>query len=94
VVRTIPTASPSTIHYIYDADGHVLAEHDGATGALLREYVWLDDMPLAQVAGIAETVHYFAASQRHRSLSYNPKIMPISDHWIRREIAGRNWRSL
>jgi hypothetical protein len=29
--------------------GHLLAEHDGATGAVLREYVWLDDMPVAMI---------------------------------------------
>jgi RHS repeat-associated protein len=58
VVRTIPTASPTTIHYIYGPDGHVLAEHDGATGALIREYVWLGDMPLAQVSGLVGTPQY------------------------------------
>ncbi|WP_348637297.1 RHS repeat-associated core domain-containing protein [Caulobacter sp. NIBR1757] len=35
------------IHYIFDPDGHLLAEHDAATGDVLREYVWLEDTPLA-----------------------------------------------
>ena len=33
-------------HYLYAEDGQLLAEHDAVTGALLREYVWLDTMPL------------------------------------------------
>lgn len=30
-----------TVHYIYGLDGALLAEADGATGATLREYIWL-----------------------------------------------------
>jgi RHS repeat-associated protein len=36
-----PNAPVGTIHYIYDTDGHLIAEADGATGATLREYIWL-----------------------------------------------------
>ena len=35
-----------------------MAEHDAATGALLREYVWLDTMPLAMVTGTVSTPTY------------------------------------
>ncbi len=35
-----------------------MAEHDAQTGALLREYVWLDTMPLAMVTGPAATPSY------------------------------------
>ena len=45
-------------HYLYDEDGRLLAEHDGTTGALVREYVWLDTMPLALVSGPAATPAY------------------------------------
>src|SRR4051794_11729441 len=46
------TTSPSaTTHYLYDIDGRLLVEADGS-GQTLREYVWLDDMPLAVVAEI------------------------------------------
>jgi RHS repeat-associated protein len=34
---------------VFDQAGRLLAEHDGATGAVLREYVWLDDMPVAMI---------------------------------------------
>ena len=30
-----------TIHYLYDRDGHLIAEANGATGATFREYIWL-----------------------------------------------------
>ena len=29
------------VHYIYDLDGHLIAEADGASGATLRDYLWL-----------------------------------------------------
>ena len=39
------TAAPGgpvgTVHYIYDTDGHLIAEANAATGATTREYVWL-----------------------------------------------------
>ena len=41
----------STVHSIYDDSGQLLAEHDGATGAMLREYVWLESSLLAIVEG-------------------------------------------
>lgn len=40
-------AGPIARDYVYDEGGRLLAEHDGATGLVVREYVWLDDMPLA-----------------------------------------------
>jgi RHS repeat-associated protein len=57
VSRTI-TATPQTIHYVYDKGGNVIAEHDGATGAMLREYVWLNDLPIALVTGSAPAPQY------------------------------------
>ncbi|MEZ5886875.1 MAG: RHS repeat-associated core domain-containing protein [Paracoccaceae bacterium] len=49
VVRTL--ASGQVIHSVFDSAGHRLAEYDGATGALIRSYVWLGDMPVAVVEG-------------------------------------------
>ena len=40
-VTTAPGGPAGTMHYIYDLDGHLIAEADGATGATLREYIWL-----------------------------------------------------
>jgi hypothetical protein len=33
--------------YIYDGDGHLLAEHNASTGAVPLEYVWIDDLAVA-----------------------------------------------
>jgi RHS repeat-associated protein len=45
-------------HFIYDRSGHVLAEADGATGATLKEHLWLDDVPVAVTnAGTLYFVH-------------------------------------
>lgn len=51
-VRAAQNMTPSgTTHYVYDLSGRVLAESAGF-GAPLREYVWLDDLPLAVVADL------------------------------------------
>lgn len=50
VWRTVVGSSATVqTHYIFDEVGHLLAEHNGATGALLREYIWLDDVPVAMI---------------------------------------------
>jgi RHS repeat-associated protein len=36
-----PGGPIGTVHYIYDTDGHLIAEADAATGATMREYLWL-----------------------------------------------------
>lgn len=60
------TATPiPTTHYIFDEAGHLLAEHNGATGAVLREYVWLDDMPVALIdsTGSSPAIYYIHTGQ-------------------------------
>ncbi len=68
-IRTVQTASPpATMHYVYDLAGHLIAEATAA-GVVTREYVWLDDMPLALAADLDT-----AASQcqnRCRAMAYN-----------------------
>lgn len=36
-------------HYVYDADGQIVAEMDGATGNPIREYIWLGGLPVGYV---------------------------------------------
>jgi RHS repeat-associated protein len=64
VWRTVVGVSATVqTHYVFDQAGHLLAEHDGATGAVLREYVWLDDMPLAMIDSTGPSpVTYFIHS--------------------------------
>jgi RHS repeat-associated protein len=51
-IRTTQNVTPSaTTHYVYDRAGQLIAEASG-TGTAQREYVWLDDMPLAVVADV------------------------------------------
>ena len=45
-----------TIHSVFGPDGNWIAEYNEATGALLREYVWLDGEPVAVREG---GVNYF-----------------------------------
>lgn len=51
-IRATQNMTPSgTTHYLYDRAGRLIAEASN-TGAALREYIWVDDMPLAVVADI------------------------------------------
>ena len=43
-----------TVHYVHDQRGRVIAETD-ATGQTLREYLWIDDRPVAVVSDVATT---------------------------------------
>ena len=54
VIRSTTVAGgPSgAVHYVYNRQGLLLAEIDGATGNTTREYIWLGDMPLAVVADV------------------------------------------
>jgi len=60
VSRTI-TASSLTVHSVHDLNGNVIAEYNSATGALITEYLWLDERPLAMIAdaGTASPKLYF-----------------------------------
>ena len=40
-----------TIHSVFDSAGNRIAEYNEATGALIREYIWLDGAPIAVVEG-------------------------------------------
>jgi RHS repeat-associated protein len=51
-IRATQNMTPAgTTHYVYDLAGHLIAESTD-TGQTVREYVWLDDMPLAVVADV------------------------------------------
>ena len=51
VSRTIGSGPSAVVTLsVHDLAGNRIAEHDG-TGAVLREYIWLDGRPLAVVEG-------------------------------------------
>ena len=46
--RVVKTLSDGTvIHYHYDVEGRLISETDGATGEVIRDYIWLGLMPVA-----------------------------------------------
>ena len=63
--RAVKTASGGTTHFVYDGSGHLIMEADGATGAVQREYVRLDDMPVAMVdeTGASPVIYYIDSDQ-------------------------------
>lgn len=68
VLKTTTAAAPggaSSVHFIHDQFGRLIAEHDGATGAVLREYIWLGLLPVAYVDHSSGTpaLYYVLADQ-------------------------------
>jgi len=49
--RALKTTGAATVAFVYDVQGHLIAEHNGATGAVVREYVYFNDEPVAQIEG-------------------------------------------
>ena len=47
--RVQKTVGTTVTDFVYDRFGHLLAEANDATGAMLREYIWMDDRPVAMV---------------------------------------------
>lgn len=45
--RTSKTTNAGSVHYLYDLNGQMIAEIDPTTGNHIREYVYLEDRPLA-----------------------------------------------
>jgi RHS repeat-associated protein len=54
--RLIKTIGATTTHFHYDEKQHLIAESQ-ANGVMIREYVWLDDMPIAQIENDG-TIYY------------------------------------
>ena len=46
--RSKKTIGGAEVVYLYDLEGNLLAEHD-ATGTLIRDYVWMNGAPVAQI---------------------------------------------
>lgn len=60
-VRKVNSTGPtSTILFVYDTDSHLLGEY-GPTGATLREYVWVGDVPVAMLVPDAVNAWGFEA---------------------------------
>ena len=46
--RTKKTVGGADVIYLYDLGGNLIAEHD-ATGAVIRDYIWMNGVPVAQI---------------------------------------------
>ena len=44
-VRTLTSPTAVTLHSVFDSQGRRIAEYNEATGALIREYVWMGGAP-------------------------------------------------
>lgn len=53
VVKTHPGSPDQVTHFHYDLNGRLIAETDGS-GAVLRAYIWLDDLPVMARIGSGE----------------------------------------
>ena len=51
VVTQTVTPTSTTILYAYDTNNHIIAELN-SSGQTLREYIWLNDMPVAVVDNV------------------------------------------
>lgn len=61
VAKTVNDDSATTVHFIYDQEGRLIAEMDAATGATLREYIYLNGQQIALVddTGTLDEAVYF-----------------------------------
>jgi RHS repeat-associated protein len=64
---TAASATPGTTHYLYDTGGHLIVEADGATGQTLREYLWLDHLPVAVIEG--EALYHVVTDHLYRPVA-------------------------
>ena len=70
-IRTTQNMAPAgATHYLYDLSGRLLVEADN-TGATLREYIWIDDLPLAVVSDVNSgnpNLYYVHGDQLNRPI--------------------------
>ncbi len=48
-IRKTKSSTGAVTHCIYDPNGQLMAEMDGATGDPIREYIWLGALPIGYV---------------------------------------------
>ncbi len=80
-IRTTQNMTPAgTTHYVYDTAGQLVAESTG-TGTTVREYIWLDAMPLAVIADIdtsTPNLNFVHADHLDRPLKMTDASQPSS----------------
>ena len=68
----------------------MIAEYDGTSGDLLREYIWLGDMPLAVIdKGVStSTTCYVHADHLNRPIVMTDGAKAFVDRWIWEPFGG------
>lgn len=72
VTRSVTnTLANGVTRYFYDQAGHVIAEYDGVSGSLKREYVWLGDRPIAVIdpSSTGDKTYYIHADHLNRPIA-------------------------
>ncbi|MBV8566123.1 MAG: RHS domain-containing protein, partial [Methylobacteriaceae bacterium] len=75
LAKRVVTSPSSETHYLQDPDGHIIAETDGS-GNTTREYIWLDDMPIAVIDGVntpSPTTYYVHTDHLMRPIAMTDK---------------------
>ena len=62
--RVQKTVGSTVTQFVYDQAGHLLEEADGS-GTVQKEYIWLDDMPVALVddTGASPIIYFIHSNQ-------------------------------
>jgi RHS repeat-associated protein len=66
--RVAKTVGSTTTHYIFDRFGHLLSEANGSTGAIQKEYIWMDDLLVAEIddTGSSPVMYYVSTDHLGR----------------------------
>ena len=79
IVTQTTTPTSTTILYAYDTNDHIIAELN-SSGQTLREYIWLNDMPVAVVDNVDTTPVIYYVQVDH--LMRPARMTDASANWV------------
>ena len=79
IVTQTTTPTSTTILYAYDTNDHIIAELN-SSGQTLREYIWLNDMPVAVVDNVNTTPVIYYVQVDH--LMRPARMTDASANWV------------
>jgi RHS repeat-associated protein len=65
ICGTVPLPRSVSVVYVYSQDGKLIGEYSGNDGSVIREYVWMGDLPIALVDGPPESSSVFYIQADH-----------------------------
>jgi RHS repeat-associated protein len=72
----------ATTHFMYDLAGHIIGEANGSTGANQKEYVWMENIPLAQIDSSGNIVYIHTDQVNAPQKITNPSKTIVWDYEI------------